>query len=445
MNDPQPTGPHGTGPHGTGPQTTGPEASSPWWYTPHGYTPHGATAIADRPAHQDSPGATQQPRATGSGRRRTAELAAVAILAASLSAGGTVAAARLGDDPPPSPATPSAQPGRGPERGPVAQADPSSPDWTATAAAVAPSVVAISAESGQGTAAGSGVVIDGSGHVVTNNHVVAGADTLQVTLSDGRAYAATVRGTDPSTDLAVITIEDAPADLAPIAMGDSDALEVGDPVMAVGNPLGLAGTVTTGIVSALNRPVTTRAEPQQSPFAPGSLQSSEPVVTNAIQTSAAINPGNSGGALVDARGRLVGINSAIASLGASGGQAGSIGIGFAIPVTEVRSIARQLIDTGTAKHAYLGVTPRNGTASDGSATRAGAEVASVGEGTPAAAAGLRVGDVIVAVDGAPVDSAESLVGYIRGRAVGATVTLTVLRDGARTAVKATLAERSASG
>ncbi|MBM6402233.1 trypsin-like peptidase domain-containing protein [Phycicoccus sp. MQZ13P-5] len=390
----------------------------------------------------------------GTGRRRTAELTAVAVLAALLSTGGTVAATRLWDDTQsPSSASSSTQLGRGTDTGPVTQADASAPNWTATAAAVSPSVVAITAQLAQGTAQGSGVIIDGSGHVVTNNHVVSGAQKLQVTLADGRTYSAQVRGTDPSTDLAVITIDKAPSELTPVAMGDSEALKVGDPVMAVGNPLGLAGTVTTGIVSALNRPVTTQAEDdsqqQQDPFNGGFQQqqsSAEPVVTNAIQTSAAINPGNSGGALVDSSGRLVGINSSIASLGASsGGQSGSIGIGFAIPVAEVQSIAKQLIDTGTAQHAYLGVTPQNGTASDGSATRAGAEVTSVGAGTPAAKAGLQKGDVIVAVNGDPVDSAESLVGYVREQTVGSPVKLTVLRGGKSIEVDATLVARDTSG
>ena len=200
--------------------------------------------------------------------------------------------------------------------------------------------------------------------MLTNNHVVAGAEKLTVTLADGRTYEAEVRGTDPSTDLAVITIKNAPSDLTPIAIGDSDKIAVGDPVMAVGNPLGLAGTVTTGIVSALNRPVTTEAESDGGQADPnGQAQGAgETVVTNAIQTSAAINPGNSGGALVNASGQLIGINSAIASLGSSsGGQSGSIGIGFAIPVNEATSIAKQLIDSGTAAHAYLGVTPQDGT------------------------------------------------------------------------------------
>jgi len=279
--------------------------------------------------------------------------------------------------------------------------------------------------------------------VLTNNHVVAGADKLTVTLSDGRTYDAEVRGTDPSTDLAVITVKNAPSDLTPVAIGDSDKIAVGDPVMAVGNPLGLAGTVTTGIVSALNRPVTTEAEsdPQADPNGQTQTQS-ETVVTNAIQTSAMINPGNSGGALVNASGQLIGINSAIASLGSSsGGQSGSIGIGFAIPVNEAKSIATQLIDNGVAAHAYLGVTPQDGSASDGSATRAGAEVTSVGDDTPASKAGLKEGDVIVAVNGDPVDSADSLIGHVREKSAGDEVTLTVLRDGKSVEIKATLAAK----
>ena len=155
-----------------------------------------------------------------------------------------------------------------------------------------------------------------------------------------------------------------------------------------------------------------------------------------------INPGNSGGALVNASGQLIGINSAIASLGSSsGGQSGSIGIGFAIPVNEATSIAKQLIDNGVAAHAYLGVTPQDGSASDGSATRAGAEVTSVGDDTPASKAGLKVGDVIVAVNGERVDSADSLIGHVREKSAGDEVTLTVLRDGKSVEIKATLAAK----
>ena len=452
------------------PDPTGPGQNGRTWTAPAWYTPSGVTSTAERPGgdgtsshpfHQTgpagaaapppppsgpyppagpsgSPGASSRP-----GRRRIAELSAVAVLAALLSTGGTLAAVRLADDSPTSTGSTTSQLGRGTDPAPVTQADATNPNWTATAAAVSPSVVAITARLANGEAAGSGVIIDDAAHVVTNNHVVAGAQQLQVTLADGRTYAAKVQGTDPSTDLAVITIENGPKDLTPIAMGDSESLKVGDPVMAVGNPLGLAGTVTTGIVSALNRPVTTQAEEQQqqSPFGNQQGGGAPPVVTNAIQTSAAINPGNSGGALVNASGQLVGINSSIASLGSSGGgQSGSIGIGFAIPVTEVQNIAKQLIANGSAKHAYLGVRLQNGSASDGSATRAGAEIASVEPNTPAADAGLKQGDVVVAADGQPVDSADSLVGYIREQAVGSNVKLTVLRDGQSTDLTATLTE-----
>ncbi|MDT0213164.1 trypsin-like peptidase domain-containing protein [Rothia sp. ARF10] len=391
-----------------------------------------------------APGAAAQSQPpTPPRRRRMGELVTVAALTAALASGGTYAATQLGsqDAQSSSTASSSSSLGRGTQTAPVSQSDPQSPNWTATAAAVSPSVVAIKTDSGEG----SGVIIDDDAHVLTNNHVVAGAEQLTVTLADGRTFKGRIQGTDPSTDLAVVTIEGAPDDLQAISIGDSDALKVGDPVMAVGNPLGLAGTVTTGIVSALNRPVTTEAaeqQPQQqNPFGQPQQQqsSSEPVVTNAIQTSAAINPGNSGGALVNANGQLVGINSSIASLGSSGSsQGGNIGIGFAIPVKEAASIAEQLIADGTAEHAYLGVGPADGTASDGSATRAGAQIRTVQPGTPAQKAGLEAGDVITEVNGERVDSAESLVAHIREYSVGDTVKLTVLRDGKSLEISATL-------
>ena len=382
-------------------------------------------------------------------RRRWTELTAVAALAALLASGGTYAVTQL-DNPQTSSAASSSTLGRGTDTGPVVQANANNPNWTATAAAVAPSVVSITVDSGQASAQGSGVVIDGKGHVLTNNHVVSGVGqgaTITVTLKDGRTYKATVAGTDPSTDLAVITLTNPPSDVKPVALGNSEDLKVGDPVMAIGNPLGLAGTVTTGIVSALNRPVTTQADtPQnQNPFAPGSGTSSDSnqVVTNAIQTSAAINPGNSGGALVNASGQLIGINSSIASLGSSSsGQSGSIGIGFAIPVNEAKSIAAQLIAKGSAEHAFLGVTLQDGTATDGSSQRAGAEVTSVSAGTPAANAGLRKGDVVIAVNSNGVDSSLALVANVRERSVGDKVTLTVLRGGKQLTLTTTLVAKS---
>jgi putative serine protease PepD len=266
-----------------------------------------------------------------------------------------------------------------------------------------------------------------------------------VTLSDGRTYSATIVGTDPSTDLAVIKLASVPSDIVPISVGDSEALKVGDPVMAVGNPLGLSGTVTTGIVSALNRPVSTStSEQNQSPFGQQGSAGDE-VVTNAIQTSAAINPGNSGGALVNAKGQLVGINSSIASLSqGSSGQSGNIGIGFAIPVKEARSIAEQLIKSGKAEHAFLGVTLRDTVVTDGPARRAGAQVASVQGGTPAANAGLRSGDVVIAADGQRIDSATALVAQIREMTAGDKTTLTIVRGGQRQDVQVTLAVKPSS-
>jgi putative serine protease PepD len=250
-------------------------------------------------------------------------------------------------------------------------------------------------------------------------------------------------GTDPSTDLAVIKLTNGPSDLKPITLGDANTVKVGDQVMAVGNPLGLAGTVTTGIVSALNRPVTTTDQSTD----PNAQTSADPVVSNAIQTSAAINPGNSGGALVNAGGQLIGINSAIASLGSSSGsstQAGSIGIGFAIPVNEARSIAEQLITTGVATHPYLGVASKDGLVADGSAKRAAAVLTNVVAGTPADKAGLQVGDAIIAVDGNTIDGSLSLVAQVRERNVGDKVTLTVLRAGQTRSLTSTLIAKPAT-
>lgn len=384
-------------------------------------------------------GATQPHPRRG---RRLGELTAVGLLSAALATGGTWGALSLADSPQAAPATASASGAGTASVLPVSSGAKSNPDWNAVTAAVSPSVVAIGVKSAAGGGEGSGVILDSAGHVLTNHHVVSGAGEgakISITLKDGTSYAATVAGEDASTDLAVVTIKDPPKDLKPITVGSSAQVQVGDPVMAVGNPLGLSGTVTTGIVSALNRPVTTSsAQAEPNPFDPGSQQGSGPVVTSAIQTSAAINPGNSGGALVDAAGRLVGINSSIATLGGSGGGSGNIGIGFAIPIDEANWIADQLIADGTAQHAFLGVTPTDGRSSQGSVTRSGAQLRSVSHGSPAADAGLKSGDLVLAVDDTPVTSAESLIGLVHAHKIGSSVTLTVLRDGQQQKVKATL-------
>ena len=378
--------------------------------------------------------------------RRFTELVIVAALAAVLTSGGTYALTRGGDVA----ASPQVQSRSSAttSAAPVAQANADAPNWAVTAAAVSPSVVAITVTSGQGGDQGSGVIFDTSGHILTNNHVVAGAgqgSQITVTLNDLRTYDATVVGTDPSTDLAVIKLTNAPKDLKAIALGDANVIKVGQPVMAVGNPLGLAGTVTTGIVSALNRPVTTSDQQQTNPF--GQQSAASAVVTNAIQTSAAINPGNSGGALVNASGQLIGINSSIASLGSSSGtssQSGNIGIGFAIPVDQAQSIAQQLISSGTAKHAYLGVSSKDDVVSDGSAKRAAAVVVNVVGGTPADKAGVQAGDAIIAIDGNAIDGSLSLVAQVRERTVGDKVIIKIVRNGQNKDLSAILTSKPAT-
>jgi len=390
-----------------------------------------------RPAALTRPGAaTVQPAKL----RPLAELGVIAALAAVLASTGTYAVTRVSTTQSPTAQT-TASPTASPS--PVTQADSSAPNWSVIAAAVSPSVVSITVTSTQSSGQGSGVIIDTKGHILTNNHVVTGAGAgsqLSVTLNDKRTYDATVVGTDPSTDLAVIKLTNAPSDLKAIALGDANTIKVGDPVMAVGNPLGLAGTVTTGIVSALNRPVTT-SDAQSDPT---EESTADPVVTNAIQTSAAINPGNSGGALVNSGGQLIGINSAIASLGSSGSsssQSGSIGIGFAIPVNEARSIAEQLITFGKATHPYLGVSSEDAVVADGSAKRAAAVLTNVVSGSPGEAAGLRVGDSVTEVDGESVDGSLSLVAQVRERSVGDKVTLKILRDGQTKNISVTLTSK----
>ncbi|WP_265520535.1 S1C family serine protease [Oerskovia flava] len=316
---------------------------------------------------------------------------------------------------------------------PVASSTSENPDWQAVTQAVAPSVVAIQVQTSAGGGEGSGVVLDTEGHVLTNNHVVEGAvdDTVQVTLSDGRLFEATIVGLDPTTDLAVVQLVDAPDDLTPATIGDSDAVSVGESVLAVGNPLGLANTATTGIVSALDRPVSASG-----------ATGGDVVVTNAIQIDAAINPGNSGGPLFNAQGEVIGITSSIATMSNGSNQSGSIGLGFAIPVNLASNIGEQLIADGEAEHAFLGVSLSDATATSDGVTRRGAQVEEVTPGSAADEAGIVSGDVIVAIDGDAVSGAESLTAYVRERTAGAETTLTVVRAGQSQEVRATLAARA---
>ncbi|GAB6938702.1 trypsin-like peptidase domain-containing protein [Isoptericola variabilis] len=381
----------------------------------------------------------QGPGGTATKRERSVwvPVASAAVIAAVLASLGTAAATGAFDAGDPSSLASVGSSAQSTDEAPVKNSTSSNPNWEAVTTAVAPSVVAIQVQSQSGGAEGSGVIYDDKGHILTNNHVVSGAqnDTVQVTLSDGRLYEATIVGTDPTTDLAVVELKDPPDDLKPASFGTSDDVTVGDAVLAVGNPLGLANTATTGIVSAVDRPVSASGED-------GSTQ----VVTNAIQIDAAINPGNSGGPLFNAQGQVIGITSSIATMssGMSGEQSGSIGLGFAIPVNLATNIADQLIKDGSAEHAFLGVTMQDATATADGVTRRGAKVVEVSSGSPAADAGLQTGDVIVAIDDDAVNGAESLTAYVREKAADQKVTLTYVREGKTQTVDVTLAVRDES-
>ena len=314
----------------------------------------------------------------------------------------------------------------------VPASNSSGTDWTDVASAVSPAVVTIQAQGASSGGTGSGVVYDAQGDIVTNYHVIAsalGGGQIQVTLADGRLYSAEVVGHDKTTDLAVIRLDNPPSNLTVARFASSANLEVGAPVMAIGAPLGLSNTVTTGIVSAVNRPVEVSVD-EDSSSQDSTQASSDLVVTNAIQIDASINPGNSGGPLFDATGAVIGINSSIKSLSSSSdGQAGSIGLGFAIPSDLVVSIADQLIASGSASHGLLGVTVRSATTTIGADTYVGAEVQDVSAGSGASAAGIRAGDVIVKVEGQEVSSAKQLIGYVRRYKAGDTITMTIVRNG----------------
>ena len=290
-------------------------------------------------------------------------------------------------------------------------------DWTAVAKEVSDSVVAIDVATSDGEAKGSGVVISDKGYIATNNHVISGAQQIQVTLASGAVYSAKVVGTDTTTDLAVIKLDNPPSDLKVAEFADSDNLAVGEAVMAIGNPLGYDDTATTGIVSALNRPVTVTDDDNNA------------IVTNAVQIDATINPGNSGGPTFNAAGQVIGINSSIASTASSSGTAGSIGIGFAIPSNLVKRVANEIIDNGSVKHVVLGITIKSSSVEADGVTRGCAQVQAVTDGGPASKAGVKAGDSIVAFNGKAVNNNYSLLGYVRASAMGDKVKLTVVRGG----------------
>ena len=416
-----PGGP-GTGPIPGGPGT-GPIAGG----TGPGTIP-GATGTGPGPIPGMFPPVSPPPVAMRQRRPRSGALAAGAVAIAVVSAGIGGAAAtvvELGTH---------AVGGNG--TGLVTGAAPSVPaanmppgSVEQVAAKVVPSVVMLETDLGRQSEEGSGIVLSSDGLVLTNNHVVAAAANPKgpapgggaapkttVTFSDGRTAPFTVVGADPTSDIAVVRVQGG-SGLSPISMGSSSDLRVGQPVVAIGSPLGLAGTVTTGIVSALNRPVSTTGE-----------SGNQNTVLDAIQTDAAINPGNSGGALVNMQGQLVGVNSAIATLGADSGdaQSGSIGLGFAIPVDQAKRIADELISSGKASHASLGVqvTTDKGTP--------GAKVMDVVQGGAAATAGVPKGVVVTKVDDRPINSADALVAAVRSKAPGDKVSLTYQDPGGGT-------------
>jgi putative serine protease PepD len=303
-------------------------------------------------------------------------------------------------------------------------------DLASVASAVQASVVTIITGSGEG----SGVVYDNSGHIVTNNHVVATAtgNTVQVNFNNGSKAQATIVGTDPKSDLAVIKVANA-SGLKVAKFGDSGSMRVGDTVLAIGSPLDLEGTVTAGIVSALDRTIQVGSDQQQQdPFSQQQQSTATSSISGLMQTDAPINPGNSGGALVNTKGEVIGINSAIAT---SGSSTGNIGVGFAIPSNKVKAVADQLIRGGKVSHPFLGVSVGNGQGG-------GALVQSVTAGSPAAKAGLQQGDVISKIGNKSVNTSDDVVSAVQSANVGDKLDLTYTRNGQQKTATVTLAEAS---
>jgi putative serine protease PepD len=414
---PPPPPSHVPPPAQSGPHASGPSPAGDGWYaSPDGHgrppSPQGAAPYAGRSV---DPTLVAPPPVTPGRRSRGVRPAGLAaLLAAALVAGaaGGVAADRVLD---PSPGAVVGLPAATVEGGELDRPAGSVADIAST---VLPSVVSLQVRGTDGVATGSGFVLREDGYILTNNHVVAGAaegGEVVVLFADGHESPAELVGRTVDYDLAVVKVPD--TGLTPLALGDSDAVVVGDPVVAVGAPLGLNGTVTTGIVSALNRPV-------QAGEAAGTA------FINAIQTDAAINPGNSGGPLVNGRGEVVGINSAIAQPPGAMAATGSIGLGFSIPSNQARRTAEQLIGDGVATYPVIGVLLDQRYQGEGvqvSTEDQQGQPAVTPDG-PADAAGIRPGDVILAIDGRPVTESDELIVAIRAKAPGDTVVLRVRTD-----------------
>jgi S1-C subfamily serine protease len=420
----------------------GPAAPSPWWKPD---APRDPWRDPDSPAHlagppdldeHPAPGVSDDDEdedgaVAGKGRRRfrlrqLSLTASIVLLVAALLTGavggtaGFILARRYGLDNLLAPDSTLAKTTPNIERPRGSDAD--------IANRVLPAVVSIEVRASNGEYdVGSGVVASDQGYIITNNHVVSGAaggkGTVRVVFADLSSVTARIVGRDPKTDLAVIKVER--GGLVVASLGDSSSLKVGDPVLAIGSPLGLAGTVTAGIVSSLNRPVPLQGEGTDTD-----------AVIDAIQTDAAINPGNSGGALVDGSGAVVGINSAIFTLSGGSGQGGNIGVGFAIPINEARDITQQLIRTGSVKHPTLAINTRSVTQLNGNTD--GALVESVTSSGAGAQAGLREKDVITKVDDTIITGSDKLVVTIRAHKVGDKVKITFVRDGKTKTAQATL-------
>lgn len=430
---PYPVSGHPTpGQHGYPQPTDGRYPGAPWYAgqqsgwagggQPGGAYPQHPGQHAQHAQHPGQPVPPWGPQATppGSGPRpgRIAKFAGagVAVFALMLGsgvAGGALALALDGD------------------RGGVTRTYTAAPvlnsaDLPKIAAAVQDSVVSIATDSGEG----SGVVLTADGYVLTNNHVVASAsgDTVQVVFADGRNVQAKIVGTDPKTDLAVVKANGV-SDLKPAKFGDSDAMQVGDQVLALGSPLGLQGSVTAGILSARDRTIRAGEGQQQDPRQQGQAVSS---ISGLLQTDAPINPGNSGGALVNTRGEVIGVNTAIAT---SGQSTGNIGVGFAIPSNKAKDVAGKLQRGEKVSHPSLGVGVNQ-------AEGGGALVASVTPGSPAEKAGLQQGDVVTRFGDKAINDSDDLVGAVQAGKVGDRVELHFKRNGAEKTVTVTLTETS---
>ncbi|MFW0795655.1 trypsin-like peptidase domain-containing protein [Gordonia sp. CPCC 205515] len=375
------------------------------------------------PAFGGDPTPGPAPKPKRSGGAKAALAAGAAVLALVAGGIGGVIGANVADD---GSTAHSGPLGGDPNSGSGGEVEAPAGSVQQVAANVLPSVVSIDVRSGNAEGEGSGVILSADGVVMTNNHVVSAggnqpASEVVVNFHDGTRAPARVLGADPISDIAVIKVDR--SDLKPITVGTSNNLAVGQDVIAIGAPLGLEGTVTTGIISALNRPVST------------SKESGTTSVIDAIQTDAAINPGNSGGALVNAKGALIGINTAIASLGGSSeSQTGSIGLGFAIPIDQAIRVAKELQETGKATQAGLGVSVRPNTSTD----QPGAYISSVTAGGPADKAGIPKDAVITKVDDRNIASGDALVAAIRSHAPGDTVNITYVANGQTKTVPVTL-------